>query len=534
MITDPSISPFNIGTYIALNDFGLEEVQSLVSNLGPAANNGELAGYLYERTGGQPYLCQRLCQYLTESSEDLSSAAVDAAIDRFFREDRVHLPAILRNFEGKPDLVKHLCRVLVKRPRLTPATNRVHFQLAHVIGIIAADQPVCQVRNPIYQRALDEAGLCEFSDTIQPNLGVPLSLPSPATPDHRPHLRYLHISDLHLIGQPKDKDGWEVEQFNQYLVTHSMLDVIEALVQREGKALDLIFITGDLAKRGKREDYLAVEAFCRRLLKVTSVPAKRLFIVPGNHDVDRGKIKDLHIRRLYSFGNQEEITEVLGDPDLFPVLMRKFAEFSDFAFRALGRQLYTDRDYCFTETTTIQKSGKRIRINIVGLNSALFAGYDGDDQRKLAFGLLQMEAALQKSIKEQHLTIALSHHPFSCFHQADEVCRNRLMKGADLVLTGHLHEPENMFVRNSAGQAVLIGAGASFDKRESENSFNVAEIDLETGKGEVQFYKYLPKDHRWKANTDANPDHERGLFEFTIEKIARQARQSSAGGMSIR
>ena len=105
-------------------------------------------------------------------------------------------------------------------------------------------------------------------------------------------LRYLHISDLHLAGQPKDKAGWETEQFNQDFVTRSMLDAIETLVQREGKALDLIFITGDLAKQGKPEDYLVAEVFCRRLLEVTGVTAERLFLVPGNHDVDRRQFEE--------------------------------------------------------------------------------------------------------------------------------------------------------------------------------------------------------------------------------------------------
>lgn len=44
------------------------------------------------------------------------------------------------------------------------------------------------------------------------------------------HLRYLHLSDLHLTGQPGEGEGWAAEQFNQDLVTRPMLEAIEALV----------------------------------------------------------------------------------------------------------------------------------------------------------------------------------------------------------------------------------------------------------------------------------------------------------------
>ena len=185
MITDPNVSPFNIATRITLRDFSLEEVQSLVGHLDAVAANSELAKYIHDQTGGQPYLCQRLCQYLSEDVDKADTRAVDAAIERFFREDMIHLPAILRGLEVKPDLVKYLCRALVEKPRFSPATNQNHFQLAHVIGIIAADQPVCQVRNPIYQRALDEAGLCSELPSEESKRGTETQKDSPTRQEPR-------------------------------------------------------------------------------------------------------------------------------------------------------------------------------------------------------------------------------------------------------------------------------------------------------------------------------------------------------------
>jgi tetratricopeptide (TPR) repeat protein/predicted MPP superfamily phosphohydrolase len=332
------------------------------------------------------------------------------------------------------------------------------------------------------------------------------------------HLRYLHISDLHLTGQAGEGEGWAAEQFNQDAVTRRMLEAISALPPP-----DLIFLSGDLARRGKPDEYRVVEVFLQRLLEKTGVPVERLFLVPGNHDVDRGQVDDRHVDWWYRFDTQDKIAGTLGYPDAFRALMRKFAAFREFAGRALGREVYTERETFFGGPVVVPKGDSQVVVNVLGLNSALFAGYDGDDKPKLAFGLPQVNAALQKLDTNALLTVAFFHHPFECFHPADRVCKNLLVQKADLILSGHLHEPDNAFLRGAAGQAVLVSAGASFETRDSENSFNVVEIDLETGRGQVQFYKYLPAFHRWKKDTDVNPDHPEGLFPFTIERLAIRA-----------
>jgi formylglycine-generating enzyme required for sulfatase activity len=163
----------------------------------------------------------------------------------------------------------------------------------------------------------------------------------------------------------------------------------------------------------------------------------------------------------------------------------------------------------------------------MGLNSCLFAGYDGDDRQKLALGLYQVESLLEQHTASD-LAIALMHHPFACLHPEEKVCQNRLMKTCDLILYGHLHEPANAFVHSAAGQAVLVGAGASCETRESRNAFNLFEIDLNTGTGKVVFYKYLPDHNRWKRDTAVNPDQDDGHFPFQMRNTIG-GREETAG-----
>ncbi len=211
------------------------------------------------------------------------------------------------------------------------------------------------------------------------------------------------------------------------------------------------------------------------------------------------------------------------------MMSRKLLPFYAFANRVMARDLFDDSRGYFVETLALKKKDREFRVNLLGLNSCLFAGYDGDDRQNLALGIHQVDGALKQRDEDALFSIGFFHHPFSCFHPADKVSETSLMRGLDLILMGHLHEPSNAVIRNTAGRAILIRSGASYETRESKNSFNVTEIDLISGDGSTRYYKYLPDHDRWKPDTDVNPDDPDGAFSFVIDAVARRASQGSAG-----
>ncbi len=94
-----------------------------------------------------------------------------------------------------------------------------------------------------------------------------------------PALTWLHLSDLHF--RTEDLHAWDED-----LVLRRLLDDVRQRVA-EGLAPDLIFVTGDLAFSGAPAEYALARAFFDDLLAATDLPKDRLFLVPGNHDVDR-------------------------------------------------------------------------------------------------------------------------------------------------------------------------------------------------------------------------------------------------------
>ena len=325
-----------------------------------------------------------------------------------------------------------------------------------------------------------------------------------------PVLRYLHLSDFHF----RHDNG--VSNHNEKIVNDSLLQAIEE--QLKEKLIDFIVITGDIAFSGQREEYERALIFCNKLLQITQVPRDRIYIVPGNHDLDRQQITKRQLR-FYEFDEQDEVGETLSDSTLRPLLMKKFDEFHHFAEQLNGIRHYDENILHMSQVLRLKKANQTFKLNLLGLNSALFAGYEGDDNQKLALGLFQVEPGLEQLDAELPLSIGFFHHPFSCLHPVEKVTENRLRQQLDLILTGHLHEPQNTFEDNSAGKATIIGAGASYETRWSHNSFNWVEIDLVNGQGIAHFFKYVSSHHVWNRDMDVNPHHPEGLFEFTVPAI---------------
>ncbi len=162
LIRDTAISNFNVDQRIILSDFTLSQVKQLVSHLAlPDELCEEVAQRIHHWTDGQPYLTQRLCLSLAEQ-EPLAQAttaihAVDNAVQRFFMEDTHHLERV-KNLSAEPDLLAYTQSILHGHQiRFSAGVNSKHFRLAHIIGVIKPNsQGMCQIRNRIYERAIEE------------------------------------------------------------------------------------------------------------------------------------------------------------------------------------------------------------------------------------------------------------------------------------------------------------------------------------------------------------------------------------------
>lgn len=98
-------------------------------------------------------------------------------------------------------------------------------------------------------------------------------------------VRILHLSDFHFSPDTK----WDSTQLLKSL-TKAVADLVG-----DGLAPDLVAITGDVARSGKKKEYdQARDWLDKGLLKKAlrkGFSRSHILIVPGNHDVNRTAVK---------------------------------------------------------------------------------------------------------------------------------------------------------------------------------------------------------------------------------------------------
>jgi len=138
---------------------------------------------------------------------------------------------------------------------------------------------------------------------------------------HMSTISWLHISDLHFQRS---------QSYDSNIVLKSLLDDIKEILDEESLNLDLILISGDIAYHGVQEEYSIADEFFEKLLQITSVPKENLFLVPGNHDVDR-KVNPTIIKGLKTqLIDRNSINDFLIHEEC-EVVKKRFKNYNDFA-----------------------------------------------------------------------------------------------------------------------------------------------------------------------------------------------------------
>jgi len=97
----------------------------------------------------------------------------------------------------------------------------------------------------------------------------------------RSGITWIHLSDWHQRGL----------EFDRTVVGNALIEDISEREQisPELKQVNFIVFSGDLAFSGKKEEYEAAKThLLDPVLAATGLKPEHLFMVPGNHDLDRG------------------------------------------------------------------------------------------------------------------------------------------------------------------------------------------------------------------------------------------------------
>lgn len=269
---------------------------------------------------------------------------------------------------------------------------------------------------------------------------------------------FVHLSDIHFkkteVGQPDDP--------NLALRSDIIRDV-HRMQNDIGRHADGVLLTGDIAFGGRAEEY----AFAYKWLEERLCPAAKckiddVFVIPGNHDVDRNAENDIAQNMAREALRAKPASQVNGylrqwmrSRIASDVIFGPIQEYNRFAakFLCLLRP-YIDNDG--TEDLAARPFARRdLKLNdgstlrLSGFNTVLVSDITDDKDR-----MLIDPAAAQIEEEDGVCHMVMAHHPFGWLKNGRDF-QDRCEKVAQIQLFGHEHtrrvEEGRYFLRIRAG-----------------------------------------------------------------------------------
>ncbi|MBK9616754.1 MAG: metallophosphoesterase [Uliginosibacterium sp.] len=247
-------------------------------------------------------------------------------------------------------------------------------------------------------------------------------------------MRLLHLSDIHFRSPDCENPTTDI---NQPYRTHLVQDVVELC--RAGGRVDAILVGGDIAYKGAPEEYKVARAWLLDLAHQCGCDPDGIYVVPGNHDVDRGVCgRSLVIANAQAAiagaaadGREGMMKGQLADAEAGQSLFKPLAAYNEFA-AFFNCSVFPDRPF-WKEDVDI---GAGVRLRLFGLTSTLISGLDGRDDApgRLYLGRLQTVLNPEQDV----VNLVLCHHPPSWFIDADDTDDN-VNARAKLQFFGHEH-----------------------------------------------------------------------------------------------
>lgn len=310
-------------------------------------------------------------------------------------------------------------------------------------------------------------------------------------------LTWLHISDIHF--HPKTE--WRDSTSRLALLKH----LKDIFAKDDLLRPDLIFCTGDIAfgeasLMPLTDQYAQAKIFFDDLLTVCGqtgvpLPKERLFIVPGNHDVNRNNINPDAQSTLTTWASEasdhiETINQRFNDrPAVFKDAIKRLDEYAQFVKDYLPHQHDAGGRHHYASITNFNG----LKVGIAGFNSAWSCSGSEDDRNIWLAANWQFNSAHQ-ALKDADVCIGLMHHPVDWLNIADrDIANRRIASDYDFWLHGHSHSAWVTPIQSH----IVVTAGAVGAQNSDEFGINIACIDLIALKGVVHLHNKKAGTNGW-------------------------------------
>lgn len=339
-------------------------------------------------------------------------------------------------------------------------------------------------------------------------------------------LTWLHLSDLHTC---KPKTGWDAHRV--------LVPLLKDLgkMQKQGLHPDLLFFTGDLAfgqiGSGKgesiRDQFDDGQAFLESVRTAFSpaVPRENVFLVPGNHDVNRDEVTDDQTAWLDKQTEEDVITNLLQKKTKqWRRYMERLKDYREFLERYGYAHLLADPDRLIY---TAQRTFHDVEVGIAGLNSSWSCCRESPIEKgHLWLGGDWQLGELTGRVKNTALRIALIHHPLNWFVEVeDSSLWNEIAREFTFCLHGHEHQG---WVNILEDGHFRVAAAACYERSKKENGYNFVRLNLDTGAGEVWMRRFDKTGGGWIRREVSDKTNNEGVWPLRLAPLPPTATPASS------
>ena len=311
-----------------------------------------------------------------------------------------------------------------------------------------------------------------------------------------------HLSDLHYSNR--------LNAYDRRQIIEAFLADVKSFCTNY-LTVDLIIFSGDLVHSADEDDiyYDLYDNFISPLSKVTRCNEERIFLCPGNHDVQQKVVRKHH-------ASQATLLETVQDRD---ALNTAYQSDSLFDFAAIRFQRFFElSQFCghsspkYADQIISVQSVEDLSIDVICLNTAWssFAGLEtyGPDLRKL----LLPEQAIKRAIEHttpSHLKVFVTHHPLSRLTEtceSDALATLRSLQGQLFFhLYGHMHEVRPQHVSSLNGNRLSAQSGALYTERARYNGYSVISTHVLEPKPVISLRSYFDPARSFAPAVDLAP-----------------------------
>lgn len=329
-------------------------------------------------------------------------------------------------------------------------------------------------------------------------------------------VRLLHLSDIHF--SKRSNTHYDLDQHVRDELS------AELKTQLQHGAFTGCVITGDIAFSGNDIEYDEALKFLSTLSEELGFPLGSIWIVPGNHDYNRGAADDSRIlrdlirdfRKFKEADLNKQIVEYSTSIEHKDKLFNPLTAYNGFA-KQFNCDISSEKS--FWDAQIQLSENPKVNLYLRGLNSCLISSFEDDDKNDHTKMIMSLRQC-QLGPKTDGIKMSLCHHPISWIRNGKEL-QTQLGNSFHVQLFGHEHEPSVDELNGS----VLVHAGAVHPERNegaAVPTYNILEFSVhQEEKNELVKLNVISRSYDIKAGRYKTIEPKKGFdhrYTFPLPK----------------